>query len=209
MTTNVLDAQLHEAAAADRLEDVQRLVVSGANPYAEDAQGRTSFNRAASNGLRSLAWLTEQAFEDTQKPEDQRRWKKYGLNTPSGRYRSTLITYAAKVCSVELFCRMADAGADLAIVNDSGWTLLHCAAVMPERAAMLAAVIEAFKDRGLKNLIGALSKHEYETSYGGNKVVYGEGLTAAGLCRVRIDQDPRRPRELASYLPILDRALAG
>ena len=204
MIPNILDKLLREAAAHDAVEAVKTLVSAGANPYGTDDKGRTAFNRAASNGLRALNWLVETAFADTQKPENQRRWKKYGLDTPSGAYGSTLITYAAKVCSAAVVNRMIAAGADITITNGSGWTLLHCAAVMPDRAEVLRELARMFRKKGLADKIGALSTHVYETEYDGHKVVYGENLTAADLCRARMEQDPRYPREMVKYPAILE-----
>ncbi len=195
----MLDAALRAAAARDRANLVRFLIKLGANPYATDEQGRTPFNRAASNGLRALAALTEIAFLDTQKPVSRRRWRKYDINTPSGYYGSTLITYAAKVCDAPLIKAMIEAGADIRIVNGSGWTLLHCAAVMPGREDVLKILLHAFHTRGYDDLIDARSTHIYETEYGGHTVTYPAGLTAAELCRERIQQDPACPEELARY----------
>lgn len=197
-----LNKLLREAAARDAVCIVRLLVAAGADPYDADEAGRTAFNRAASDGLRALAWLTETAFADTQKAEAQRRWKNYGINTPSGFYGSTLITYAAKVCSAETMRRMIAASADITITNGSGWTLLHCAAVMPGREEVLHELLRAFREHGLDDTVGALSTHVYETFYNGRKVVYKEGLTAAGLCRARMEQDASCPPELGRYLVI-------
>ena len=98
-----LNVALHAAAARDYAIIVRGLVALGADPYDTDEAGRTAFNRAASNGLRALAVLTQIAFTDTQRLPARRRWKNYGLNTPSGAYGSTLITYAAKVCDCSGF----------------------------------------------------------------------------------------------------------
>jgi hypothetical protein len=207
VTPKELSALLREAAAHDALAIVKRLVAAGANPYEEDGEGRTAFNRAASNGLHALAWLTEEAFADTQKPASQKRWRDYELNTLLGRYKSTLITYAAKACSAAVIEKMIAAGANIGIVNDSGWTLLHCAAVMPGRAEVLKLLIDAFRsDETLAPKILALSTHEYRTKYGDQEVVYAEGLTAAGLCRARRDQDLQHPPELVDYLRIFGAA---
>ena len=203
LTQEALNSLLREAAAHDAVTAVRILISEGGNPYDTDEKGRTSFNRAASNGLHALHVMTETAFLDTQKPAAQRRWKNFDLNTPSGYYGSTLITYAAKVSPAALVNDMIVAGADITIINGSGWTLLHCAAVMPDRKDVLKSLINAFRDQGLEKLIGALSTHVYETDYSGNKVVYGEGLTAAELCRARLDQDPQCPPELADYLLVL------
>ena len=202
-TPEILGKILHEAASYDSVENVERLLEAGANPYYEDEKGRTAFNRAASNGLHALDFLTEKAFQDTQKPKEQRQWPDYDLDTPSGYYGSTLITYAAKVSSVGLVQEMIDASADITIINGSGWTLLHCAAVMPERTNVLPVLVKAFKDQGHADLIGYLSTHIYETEYNGHKVVFGTNLTAAELCQARIDQDPDCPAELSRYLPSL------
>lgn len=199
-----LDEKIRAAAARDDVATARQLLADGANPYAADAEGRTTFNHAASNGLRVLALLVEEAFRDTQKQKENRRWKNYGLNMPSGYYGSTLVTYAAKVSPAALVAEMTKAGADIAIVNGSGWTLLHCVAVMPGRTEVLKILIQAFRDQGHEDLIGARSTHVYETDYGGRKVVYGAGLTAAGLCRARMDQDPGHPPELAGYINILE-----
>ena len=198
-----IDKVLHEAAARDDVSIVSLLLKAGANPYYTDDQGRTAFNRAASNGLSALALMTEAAFRDTQKPPTQRRWKDYDLNTPSGAYGSTLITYAAKVSSAPLVAEMTHAGADITIVNGSGWTLLHCAAVMPGREDVLKDLVQTFKKQGYADMIAALSTHVYETIYNGNKVVFGEGLTALELCEARIKQDPACPQELGAYRAVL------
>lgn len=203
MTNESLDKLLREAASHNALDTVKQLIDSGANCYAVDEKGRTAFNHAASDGLSVLAWLTEEAFNDSQLPENERRWKGYDLNTPSGYYGSTLITYAAKVSPVSLVKQMIDSGADLSIVNDSGWTLLHCAAVMPGRIKVLEELIEAFQAQGLGDIVNALSTHVYETNYRGYKVIYGKDLTAAQLCCARMEQDPEYPKEIVSYLPYL------
>lgn len=199
----VLNRVLHAAAARDYAFLMRPLIMMGANPYATDEQGRTAFNRAASSGLRALHVLTEEAFHDTQKPQKQRRWRDFGLNSPSGCYGSTLITYAAKVSPVSLVTEMVKAGADIRIVNGSGWTLLHCAAVMPGRTEVIKILMQAFREQRNDDLITARSTHIYETDYGSGKVVYGENLTAADLCRARMEQDTNYPRELASYLHYL------
>ncbi len=200
---DALNERLRNAAAHDDTGAVKALLAEGANPYDTDEKGRTAFNRAASNGLEALDLLTREAFNDTQKPLGQRRWKEYELNTPSGSYQSTLITYAAKVSSVDLVREMIKAGADITIVNGSGWTLLHCAAVMPGRSAVLGELVTAFQKQGHGDLIDALSTHVYETEYNGHKVVFGRDLTAAGLCQARIDQDSKVPAELPDYMALL------
>lgn len=198
-----MNAKLRAAAGRDDVQAVAELLQAGADPYAVDDAGRTAFNHAASNGLRALDLMTRAAFADTQKPPGERRWGDYGLNTPSGAYGSTLITYAAKVCPVEAVAEMIAAGADIGIINGSGWSLLHCAAVMPGRGDVLALLLKTFHDQKRDDLIHALTTHVYETDYDGHKVVFGTGLTAAELCRARIAQDPSCPPELAAYPDIL------
>lgn len=200
MSSNeTINSRLREAAARDDVESVRVLIAQGADPYDTDEHGYTAFNRSASNGLNALAYLTEIAFEDTRKPVEQRRWKDYGMNTPSGYYQSTLITYAAKVSPVSLVDEMISAGADIGIVNGSGWTLLHCAAVMPGRLEVLKTLKSAFAAQNRHGLADTKSTHVYETDYNGHKVVYGAGLTAGELCRARLAQDPQCPNELAAY----------
>jgi ankyrin repeat protein len=198
------DKLLRAAAARDHAFLMRPLILAGADPYSTDEKGRTAFNCAASSGLRALHVLTDLAFRDTQKSLEKRRWKDFALNTPSGYYGSTLITYAAKVSSVSLVKEMVAAGADITIVNGSGWTLLHCAAVMPGRAEVIKILTKAFRDQGLENLVSARSTHLYETDYGSGKVVYGQNLTAAGLCRARVEQDAGCPEELSSYITYLE-----
>lgn len=198
----MLDAALRAVAARDYATFAKVLVVLGANPYDTDAAGRTAFNCAASNGLAALAVLTQIAFVDTQKPPSRRRWKQYDLNTPSGSYGSTLMTYAAKAGSPDLVQRMIAAGADLRIVNGSGWNLLHCTAVMPGRAEVLKLLLQAIDKQGHRDLISALTTHPYETVYGGHKVSYAAGLTAADLCQARRTQDPSCPQDLSAYLEL-------
>lgn len=199
----MLNAQLRAAAGRDDVQTVAQLLQAGADPYAVDDAGRTAFNHAASNGLMALDLMTRAAFADTQKPQAERLWPEYGLNTPSGAYGSTLITYAAKVCPAEVVAEMIAAGADIGIVNGSGWSLLHCAAVMPGRGEVLALVLKAFQGQKRGDLIRARTTHVYETDYDGHKVVFGTGLSAAELCRARIAQDPSCPPELAAYPAIL------
>ena len=199
----LLNAALRAAAARDYALLARVLVLLGADPYDTDAAGRTAFNCAASNGLRALAVLTQMAFADTQKLPARRRWQQYDLNTPSGAYGSTLITYAAKVCDAATIRAMIAAGADLRIVNGSGWSLLHCAAVMPARAEVLRLLQQAFEAQGCGALSGARTTHVYETAYNGHRVVYADHLTAAELCRARLAQDPSCPADLAQYLDIL------
>ncbi len=195
----ILNVALRAFSARDHAALAACLITLGANPYDTDAAGRTAFNCAASNGLMALATLTKIAFADTQKPLSRRRWKQFDLNTPSGAYGSTLITYAAKVCDVVTVKAMIDAGADLRIVNGSGWSLLHCAAVMPDRTEILKSLLQAFHTQGHGNLINARTTHIYETVYSGHKVIYAAELTATDLCCVRLDQDPSCPPELAQY----------
>lgn len=202
MTT--LNRILRAAAARDHAILMRPLIMAGANPYDTDEKGRTAFNCAASSGLRALHVLTEEAFRDTQKPQEQRRWKDFGLNSPSGCYGSTLITYAAKVSPVSLVREMVAAGADIGIVNGSGWTLLHCAAVMPGRTEVIKILIQAFREQGHDDLITACSTHLYETDYGSGKVSYDKNLTAAGLCRARIEQDTHVPNDLTEYMLYLE-----
>lgn len=198
-----LNALLRQAASEDALETAKSLVKAGANYYDTDEQGRTAFNHAASNGLRTLAWMAEDAFFDTQKPLHEKRFVDFGINTPSGYYGSTLITYAAKVSSADVVKQMIDAHADITIVNGSGWTLLHCAAVMPGRTEVLKILLEAFRAQHGEQLIAALTTHVYKTEYAGHAVIYDVGLTAAGLCHARMQQDPSCPQELARYLELL------
>lgn len=204
-TMKILNAALRAAAAHDHAALAAGLVTLGANPYDTDEAGCTAFNRAASNGLSALAVLTKIAFADTQKPPSRRRWKQYDLNSPSGAYGSTLITYAAKVCDAGIIKAMIKAGADLRIVNGSGWSLLHCAAAMPARAEVLKLLLQSFHDQGHNDLINARTTHAYETAYNGHQVIYAAELTAADLCRARLDQDPSCPRELAQYLEVFIR----
>lgn len=202
----MMNAQLRAAAGRDDVQAVAELLQAGADPYAADEAGRTTFNHAASNGLRALDLMTRAAFADTQKPPGERRWGDYDLNTPSGAYGSTLITYAAKVCPAAVVAEMIAAGADISIVNGSGWSLLHCAAVMPGRDDVLSLLLKAFHGQKRDDLIHARTTHVYETVYDGHKVVFGTGLTAAELCRARIAQDPSCPAELATYPEILGAA---
>jgi hypothetical protein len=198
-----LDMLLHEAAACNDLGSVAILLKAGANPYFLDSKGQTAFNRAASNGLQALALMTEEAFHDTQRPSGQKKWEEHGLNTPSGIYGSTLITYAAKVCCLSLIKEMINSGADITIVNGSGWTLLHCAAVMPNREEVLSELVQAFKNQGYSSMINMKSTHAYETSYNGHEVFFAEGLTAVDLCLRRLKEDPECPKELNKYQQIL------
>jgi ankyrin repeat protein len=196
----LINATLRWAAERDNVLLAKMLVCAGADPYDTDGDGRTSFNRAASNGLRVLALLTEMAFADTQTDRGRRRWPAYGVNTPSGAYGSTLITYAVKACRADTVTAMMDAGADVRIVNGSGWSLLHCAAVMPGRADVIKSLLRAFRAQGHSDRLSALTTHVYETVYGGHKVIYATGLTAADLCRARLAQDPACPQDLNDYL---------
>lgn len=203
MSEEILNKLLHEAASQNALETVKQLIADGASCYAVDEKGFTAFNHAASNGLSVLAWLTETAFHDTQKPISERRWQDYDLNTPSGYYASTLITYAAKVSPVSVLKKMIVSGADITIVNNSGWTLLHCAAVMPGRLEILKELINAFQNQSLGERINSLTSSVYKTNYNGYNVVYEKNMTAAQLCRSRIAQDPECPRDIIEYLPYL------
>lgn len=193
-----LNDWLRHAAAINEVPRVKQLIEMGANPYDVDAEGRTAFNHAASNGLDALKYLTEIAFEDTQNTSG-RRWPEYNLNTPSGKYGSTLITYACKVCDVGTIRRMFEAGADGSIVNGSGWNLLHATAVMPGRKE----VLELLREKLGLSALNALTTQEYKTDYKGNRVTYSAGLTPCGLCKARIDQDKKCTLELKEYLPIL------
>lgn len=195
--------RLRQAASIDDAEEVQKLLEEGANPYDTDDKGKTAFNHAASNGLHALHLMTKAAFEDAKKPQTQKRWKNYDINTPSGAYGSTLITYAAKVSPAALVFEMIEAGADIGIVNGSGWNLLHCAAVMPGRLDVLALLTKAFERQGKGGFINALTTHVYETDYDGHRVVFGAGLTAAQLCRARLEQDTACPTELVQYETVL------
>ena len=195
----VINRYLRLAAAHDMAGLIRPLLLLGADPYDTDDKGRTAFNCAASNGLHALDLLTQAAFKDTQKPRTARQWKDYDLNTPSGSYGSTLITYAAKVSPVRLVDEMIKAGADTSIINGSGWTLLHCAGVMPGREEVLKTLVQAFRAQGKEDILNALTTHPYETQYDGHPVKYGEGLTAVELCRARLAQDPKCPRDLAEY----------
>lgn len=201
--SGLLSRLLHEASAHDAVDAVRLLLKAGSNPYDTDEKGRTAFNRAASNGLRALHILTEEAFHDTQRSPDRRRWENYGLNTPSGYYGSTLITYAAKVSPDSLVKDMIEAGADITIINGSGWTLLHCAAVMPDRKDVLKTLVQTFHAQGYEAMIGARTTHTYETDYNGHPVIYEAGLTAMELCQARMKQDPQCPETLAEYPPCL------
>lgn len=199
----ILSVLLRAAAARDQALLAGWLTTLGGNPYDTDAMGRTAFNCAASNGLKALAVLTQIAFADTQKLPARRRWRQYDINTPSGAYGSTLITYAAKVCDADTVRAMIAAGADICIVNGSGWSLLHCAAVMPARTEILKLLLQAFQAQGHGDLINARTTHVYETVYNGQRVVYADHLSAAELCRARLAQDPSCPADLAQYLEII------
>ena len=189
---------LWQAASENNLTEAQRLIEQGANPYAVDTNGYTAFNHAASNGLRVLKFLTEIAFADTQHVPKNRKWPEYNVNSPSGIYQSTLITYAAKVCDEETVKAMIMAGADCSIVNGSGWNLLHAAAVMPGRKEVLALLVGHMK----KGALQAESSKVYVTAYGKNTISYPAGATPAALCQTRIDQDTACPPELKGYLTI-------
>jgi ankyrin repeat protein len=199
ISKNERDAWLRHAAAQDDVKRVRELIGLGANPYAMDNKSMTAFNHAASNGLQALKFLTEEAFADTQRPPGQRKWPKHGINTPSGKYHSTLLTYACKVCDAATVENMIAHDADRSVVNDSGWNLLHVAAVMPGRLEVLHM---------LRNYLEPATMHAqttqpYETGYGKHQVRYDAGLTPYQLCRARIDQDPGHPKELAHYLAAL------
>lgn len=203
MSLQSLNALLRKAAADDNTVAALQLMNAGADPYDVDTKKKTAFNHAASNGLEVLNLMTEAAFRDTQLPLRQRRWPEYDLNTPSGIYKSTLITYAAKVSPEPLVREMIAAGADIAIINGSGWTLNHCTAVMPGRREVLRTLRHEFLEKGRADLIAYRSTHRYETEYDGHHVVYEANLSAADLCRARLQQDPACPRELEEYLAIL------
>lgn len=188
------------AAAANDLPRVQELVAAGANPYDADQDGRTAFNHAASNGLTVLEYLTEIAFEDTQREASKRRWKEYGVNTPSGKYGSTLITYACKACAAGTVERLFAAGAT-PVTNGSGWNLLHATAVMPGRMEVVKLLRQHLGSEGL----GALTTHAYVTDYDGQEVRYPAGATPHALCAARIAQDKNCPRELRDYLALLEK----
>lgn len=194
-----LHSQLHNAAARDNLLQAKELIEARANPYETDLNGLTAFNHAASNGLHVLEFLTERAFQDTQLPKHSRKWPEYDINTPSGKYGSTLITYAAKVCDEKMVKAMIAAGVDCSVVNGSGWNLLHAAAVMPGRKEVLALLAEHLGHGALR----AESSKVYVTAYGKNTVTYPAGGTPAALCRARIERDSACPPELKGYLTIL------
>ena len=207
MTGNFPAKELHSwlrhAAGENNVERVQALIAQGANPYDVDEQGLSAFNHANSNGLEVLRYLTEIAFADTQKPAAERRWPAYGINTPSGAYDSTLLTYACKACDAGTVRAMINAGADPAIVNKSGWNLLHAAAVMPGRLELIKLLRETLGIESLK----ATTSQPYETRYGKQLVTYVEELTPAELCIARMDQDKNHPAELKDYLPWLSPCL--
>lgn len=200
---NELNQWLRHAAESNLPERVDELIAQGANPYDTDDEGRTAFNCAASTGLHALKRLTEIAFEDTQKPASERRWPEYGINTPSGKYQSTLITYACKACSASTVHDMLKAGADRSIVNGSGWNLLHATAVMPGRKE----VLQLLRSNMGRDALRATTTHEYRTRYGHDEVIFAAGLTPSGLCEARIAQDKQCPPELKDYLPILNPAI--
>ncbi|MFO0389794.1 MAG: ankyrin repeat domain-containing protein [Alphaproteobacteria bacterium] len=194
---NNVDEELRHAAATDNLSGAQTLIAAGGNPYSTDNDGMTAFNHAASNGLLVLKYLTEEAFADT-KQHIGRRWSKYNLNTPSGKYNSTLLTYAAKVCNANTVRAMIVEGAENT-VNGSGWNVLHAAAVMPDRIEVVKILADWL------NVHGKLAKttHPYETTYGEELVKYPAFATAYTLCQTRIAQDAYCPVELREYLKIL------
>lgn len=202
---------LHTAAACDDLDGALALMAAGQSPYETDEHGRTAFNAAASNGPRVLAAMVQAAFADCLRPPGERRYvgPGTGLNTPSGMYGSTLLTYAAKVCDTHTVRAMLDAGAELDIVNGSGWTLLHCAAVMvePGRLEVVTLLCARMRAAGLDGLLGARSTHEYCTTYvrpeGPSSVVYGEGLLASELCRALIRQDAHCPAHQSAVADFL------
>jgi ankyrin repeat protein len=194
---NTIDEELRHAAATDNLSGAQTLIITGGNPYSADKNGMTAFNHAASNGLSVLKYLTEEAFADT-KGHIGRRWGKYNLNTPSGKYNSTLLTYAAKVCDANTVREMILEGAENT-VNGSGWNVLHAAAVMPNRIEVVKILTDWL------DALGRFAKttHPYETTYGKARVRYPALATAYTLCKTRIAQDARCPVELHKYLKIL------
>lgn len=194
-----LNALLRQAAAHNNIADARQLIAGGANPYNVDERGMTAFNHAASNGLDVLRYLTEEAFADTQQPVRNRRWPNYGLNTPSGKYQSTLLTYACKVCRADMVDNMIAKGADTSIVNGSGWNLFHATAVMPGRLD----VLKILRNRMENTSLTAQTTHEYQTDYDGNRVTYPTGATPYELCQARLSQDPNCPAELRDYLAVL------
>jgi len=75
---------------------------------------------------------------------------------------------------------------------------------MPGRRDVLKALVDSFHTQNYDSLVNALSTHIYETDYNGHNVVFGKDLTAAGLCKARMEQDPEAPAELSSYHAILE-----
>jgi hypothetical protein len=189
---------LRHAIEENNASRVRELLGHGASPYEKGADGLSAFNLAGSDRLEILKLMTEIAFEDTKKNQGERRWPTYDINTPSGKYNSTLIVYGCKVCDVPTVEDMLKHGAKTDVVNDSGWNLFHVTAVMPGRTGMLKMLKATLGGE----LLARLSSKPYETAYNGRKVHYASS-TPYNLCRQRMQQDSNHPAEMSEYLKIL------
>ena len=176
---------LHYAAAAeaeglDVGAVVETLLKAGADPHQPDQNGDTAFNIAAPSSpvtgrLMTNFWLSGKGTR--------------GLNESSGSHASTLAQYIAKWShDDEIEEQLKTKGLKIDDFNASHWTPLSAAAAMGRVKA-----VEVFSKLYSPAARKAQTTEPYTTSYNGVRVMYSEGLDAAGIAKARLDQDKGLP----------------
>ena len=192
------------------------LLAAGANvhqeaiPIAGQIKGDTAFNIAAPASpiigrLMTNNWL-ERELQGTG----------IGINTQSGSHNSTLAQYIAKWSNDEEINEQLDKalaiGMNLAVQNTSGWTPLHAAAAMTNRLAAVQAFAWRYTSvqRDLQTTLDAQG-NPYAATYleSPERIVYGAGLTAAGVAATRLYQAKTLPQknqeEFQRYIRVIEK----
>lgn len=192
-------SDLHDLARAESYgEDVAakvaRLLKEGADPHQPDADGNTAFNIAAANSPVTGRLMTNHWLKLALAGQGTK-----GLNDPSGSHGSTLAQYIAKWSADDEIEEQIDAAVALGMIidmpNKSGWTPLMAAAAMGRVKA-----VEVFAGHYPRESLRLKTTEAYEASYGGYKVVYVAGLTAAELAATRLAQDKGLSEEMKKAL---------
>ena len=206
---------LHFAALSDAAAVVGILLEAGADPHRINDDGKTPFNFAAQNSPGAGRRMTLHWYAQAKRGDG------LGLNAGSGNHRTPLIQYAAKWCNADTIREMIETEHEIKetfpeededgvltealeeqrvrkervdpfVVNDSGWSPLHAAACMPNRAQAVAVIARAYEKEPEFLFLRTTQTYTatYRSSKGGEaKVTYPVGSTAIDLINCRLEQD--------------------
>jgi ankyrin repeat protein len=181
-----------EAQGVDVAGMVEELLAAGADPHQPDQKGDTAFNIAAPSSpitgrLMTKYWLEGKGTK--------------GLNERSGSHGSTLAQYIAKWLHDDEIEAAVAKDIKFDLPNASGWTPLCAAAAMGRVKA-----VEVFAKSGHP---AAQTTESYTANYHGSSVTYPAGLDAAGIAKVRLEQDRGLTAEMKKNLQQCIKILGG